>query len=262
MIAPSVAEVTLEDEGNGAQRQLRAAQRLERIAVQNRAKVGCLVAKSGHLGPAVPQKRQKAGGVRGHGLEIEGHFLLAQTCPLQRVDVQLQCFRPRQPSELVGRDAHSRGDILEEIRHRPAAGLEEIPDPVVHVFQDIGELLLLDPNRARASRPALQGLRCRIGDLRELPDLGGTLGGGSDDQPERGSRGGSGGPEGKPRPACEGRKPRIRQFHLARQAAKATGTGFADALQFRAHAPSALRDEADGDFLFGHGGILDFCITT
>ena len=42
-----------------------------------------------------PQKWQQARGVRGHGLEIEGHLLLAQACPLQRVDVQLQCFRPR-----------------------------------------------------------------------------------------------------------------------------------------------------------------------
>ena len=194
---------------------MRTAQGFQRITVQNCAKVRGLIPKPGHLRPAVPQKRQQARGVRGHGLEIEGHLLLAEPSAFQRVDVELEGFGAGEADELVGRDTHARGDVLEEVGHRPAAGLQEVADPVVHVFQDIGELLLLDPNRARASRPALQGLRCRIGDLRELPDLGGTLGGGSDDQPERGSRGGSGGPEGDARATCKGGQTGVCQFHFA-----------------------------------------------
>ena len=141
----------IEDQRHSAECELRAAQGFEGITVQNRAKIGGLVAKSGHLRPAVPQKRQKAGGIRGHGLEIEGHLLLAETSSFQCVDVKLQCLRPRQSRELVSRHTHARGDILEEVRHRPAAGLEEIPDPVVHVLQDIGQLLLFDARRADAA---------------------------------------------------------------------------------------------------------------
>src|SRR5690606_30385221 len=44
----------------------------------------------------------------------------------------------------------------------------------------------------------------------------------------------------------------IGQFHLARQAAEATGPGLADTFQFGPHPPPALRYEADGDLLFSH----------
>ncbi|OJY35110.1 MAG: hypothetical protein BGP11_00075 [Rhodobacterales bacterium 65-51] len=153
---------------------------------------------------------------------------------------------------MISGDAYPRGDTLEEIRHRPAAGLQEIPDPVVHVLQDIGQLLLLDANRARPGRPALQRLGRRIGDLRELPDLRRALGCRADDQPKRSRGSCCGGPERQARPARKGGQPGVGQFHLARKAAKAAGPDFADAFQLGAHAPSALRHEADGDLLFSH----------
>jgi len=45
------------------------------------------------------------------------------------------------------------------------------------------------------------------------------------------------------------------------EAAEATRPGLADTFQFSAHASSALRPEADGDLLFSHQRVLEFCIT-
>ena len=153
------------------QREFGSTHGCNRIRVEHCAQCLRLCPEPGHLRAAVLQERNKSRRVRRHGLKVEGHFLLADARALEAVDIELQRFRPRKPRELVCRHPHPWRDVLEEIRHRAAAGLQEIAHAVIHILQDIGELFLLDPHRSGGRRPTLERLRVGIRHLGELANL-------------------------------------------------------------------------------------------
>ena len=92
--------------------------------------------------------------------------------PLQRRDEQLQRIAAVQALELFRRNTDLRRDVLEEILHRAAARLEEVPDAVLNVFQDVRELVLFNADRPRASRHPLKLLGRLTGQPGKPLDLG------------------------------------------------------------------------------------------
>ncbi|WP_371747265.1 hypothetical protein [Acuticoccus sp. I52.16.1] len=191
---------------------------------------------------------------------MERHLLLRQPGTLQGVDVELQRLGTGEASELIGGDAHPRRDLLEEVRHGAAAGLEEVADAIVHVLQDVGELLLLDTYRPGGARPALEALGRGVGDLHELPELRAALRRGADDEAKRCRRAGRG--CGEPGACRSGERchSRIRRFHFARESGERFTAGVADALQLGFDLTSADRGKADADAFLRHAPIRSACL--
>ncbi|WP_421387276.1 hypothetical protein [Agrobacterium tumefaciens] len=98
-------------------------------------------------------------------------MLLACARFFQAVIIKLQRLRPGQVLERVRRQPNLGRDILEKVLHRTTTGLIEVTNPVIHVFEDIGELIPLDADRASRKRKALEIFKRRVGDLRTLCDI-------------------------------------------------------------------------------------------
>ena len=181
---------------------------------------------------------------------------MANARALEAVDIELKRLWPGKPCELVGRHPNPWRDVLEEIRHRPAARLQEIPHAVVHVLQDIGQLFLLDPHRGRGRRPALEDLGVGSGNLRKLADLvgGRDRRAGHRNASGRKRRGGSS--RRNPGPTRKSRHARIGLVQFTAQTPHAAGACLADAFQLGAHLAPATRGEADGNTFFSHTGSL------
>ncbi|EKX55589.1 hypothetical protein D516_4280 [Rhodobacter sp. AKP1] len=190
--------------GHLPEREVGVAERGHRIIAEDRAEVGRLIPEPLHLGAIVPQKGEEQRRVVGDGLHIKGHLRLRDARLLEARDIELQRLGPRQVAELLRRDAHLRRDLLEEVLHLAAAGREEIAHLVVHVLQDVGELLLLDADALRGGRPALQRPGRGVGNLRQPRDLVRRAGGRHDDA---GHGGADGGTDGRQRAEGLGRRP-------------------------------------------------------
>ena len=81
-----------EDLPDADQREFRPAHGGNGIGVEHRPKGLRLCPEPGHFRAAVLQQRDKSCRVRRHGLEIEGHLLLADARALEAVDIELQRF--------------------------------------------------------------------------------------------------------------------------------------------------------------------------
>ena len=118
---------------------------LDGFIVKNRAQSFGLVAHLLHGFAVVFQQRQKQCGITGDGLKIERHFVLRKVRFFQAAYVKLKRVRPAKVAELVSRHAYLWGNLLKEISHRACARLHEVADFVLHIFENVGKLLVADP---------------------------------------------------------------------------------------------------------------------
>ena len=154
----------------------------------------------------------------------------------------------RQGDQLIGREA----EPIERVGGGagPGGRLAETARQILRRLLDAGH------RDARKLARALQRLdRCDRGAerLRQLRLRIDSLQAGADHR-HAGRGGGSDGGRHRDRhPAREGGEPRVGRFHLTAETAKAPRPGFAHALEFGAHLPSAHGREADANPFFRHG---------
>ena len=139
--------------------------------IQDHAQCGSAVTKAVHLTGIVAQQWQQQRAIPRHRLHVKCHLRLGQVRLFQTAGKQLQPLRPRQVAKRRGRNPNPWRDVLEEIRHGPAAGRGKITHTVIHILENIRQLILLNPNRARAGCPALKHLRRSVRDPGEVIDL-------------------------------------------------------------------------------------------
>ncbi|WP_306623579.1 hypothetical protein [Agrobacterium sp. SORGH_AS_0745] len=83
----------------------------------------------------------------------------------------MQRLRTGQVLERICGQANLGCDIFEEVFHRTAAGLVEITNPVIHILEDISELVSLNADRASSKSKPLEIFKRRVGNLGALCDI-------------------------------------------------------------------------------------------
>ncbi|MCY1449119.1 hypothetical protein D9M71_658390 [compost metagenome] len=117
---------------------------LDGFLIQDQPQVFRLGGHVCHALATFAQQGNQRSGVAGHRFEVEGHFLLRQAGLLQGLHIEAQGLGSGQLAELFGRDTNIGRNVLEEVEHGPAARLQELAHAVVHVLEDVGELVLFD----------------------------------------------------------------------------------------------------------------------
>ena len=99
---------------------------------------------------------------------------------MQAVHVQLQRVFAAELAELLSGHPNLGRNVLKKVCQRAAACLQEVAHLVLHVFENVSQLVCLNPDSLRGERIALQINGAKTGDLAQVVDLFGVIGGAAD----------------------------------------------------------------------------------